>query len=84
MSAKAVVATIGVKIKHDLMLDTYRNYTARCLRILTENTAVAAGCYSGGEVGSYLTMEFEDIVSPKPQKEYKKGEIADKIRTKMR
>lgn len=84
MSARAIIATIGHKIKQDFEIEAYRNYTARCLRILTENTAVPAGYYSEGEQGSYLSVEFEDIINPKPQKEYVKGEIAEGIKAKFR
>ena len=84
MSARAVVATIGYKIKQDAEIEAYRNYTARCLRILTENTAVPAGYYSKGDVGAYLTLEYDDIINQKPVKEHKKGEIAEKIKAKMR
>lgn len=84
MSAKAIIATIGYKIKENLEAEAYRNYTARCLRILTENTAVPAGYYSNGKTGAYLSLEFDEIINPKPVKEHKKGEITEKIKQKMR
>lgn len=84
MGARAIIATIGYKIKQDFEAETYRSYIARCLRILTENTAVPAGYYSNGEAGSFFQMEYDDIVNVKPQKEHKKGEIADRIKAKMR
>lgn len=84
MSARAIIATIGYKIKENTEAELYRNYTARCLRILTENTAVPAVYYSEGEQGSYLSVEFDDIINPKPQKEYVKGEIAEGIKAKLR
>lgn len=84
MSARAIIATIGYQIKKDMETEAYRNYNARCLRILTENTAVPAGYYSSGDTGSYLTLEYEEIVNPKPKVEHKKGEIADKIKAKLR
>ena len=84
MSARAVISTIAYKIKQDAEIELYMNYTSRCLRVLTENTSVPAGYYSRGNAGSYLRVEFDDIINPKPQKEHKKGEIADKIKAKLR
>lgn len=84
IGARAVISTIGYKIKQDIETDAYRNYIARCLRILTENTSAPAGYCSGGKIGSYLQFDFDDIINPKPQKEHKKGEIADKIKSKLR
>lgn len=84
LSARAIIATIGYKMKRDAEIEAYRNYTARCLRILTENTAVPAGYYSNGETGSYLSLEYDQLINPKPVKEHKPGEIAEKIKQKMR
>lgn len=84
MSARAILATIGHQIKKDAEAEAYKNYVARCLRILTENTAVPADYYSDGEIGSYLSLEYEDIITPKPKVEHKPGEIAEKIKAKMR
>lgn len=84
MSARAVIATIGHKAKQDVEDEAYRNYISRCLRLLTENTAVPAGYYSNGEAGSYVPMEYYDIVHPKPVKEYKKGAVAEKIKARLR
>lgn len=84
INIKAIIATIGYKIKQDIENEMYRNYVARCLRILTENTAVPAGYYSRGEIGSYLEIEYEKLMNYKPKKEYKKGEIADKVKAKLR
>lgn len=84
MSARAIIATIGYKIKQEAELEAYRNYTSRCLRILTENTAVPAGYYSNGETGAYICLEYDELINPKPIKEHKPGEIAEKIKQKMR
>ena len=84
MSARAIIATLPQKIKQDAEDEAYRIYIARCLRILTENTAIPAGYYSNGEAGTFMQVEFDDIFNQKPIKEHKKGEIADKIRAKMR
>ena len=84
MSASAVIVALPHKIKQNADDEAYRTYVARCLRILTENTAVPSGYYSNGEIGSFLTAEFDEIINPKPVKEYQHGEIANKIKEKMR
>lgn len=84
LSIKGILATIVYKIKQDVEEESYKSYLARCLRILTENTSVPAGYYSGGEKGAYITIDFDDIIKPKPQQEYKPGAIAEKIKAKMR
>lgn len=50
---------------------------ARCVRLLTENSA-------GMVQGQYIKAEYEDLINPKPQKHYEKGEIANKIKAKLR
>ena len=50
---------------------------ARCARILTENTAAMVQ-------GQYIKAEYEDLINPKPQVNYEKGEIANKIKAKLR
>lgn len=60
MSAKAIMATIAYKIKEDAEEDLYKRYVARCLRIITENTAKLSG-------GNYMKAEYDDILHPKPQ-----------------
>lgn len=55
----------------------YRMYLAKCFRLITENTAKLCN-------GSYISVEFEDIINPKPRKEYKEGEAKEKIKNKLR
>ena len=50
---------------------------ARCVRVITENTA-------GMVQGAYISAEYEDIINPKPQITHEKGEIANKIKSKLR
>lgn len=60
MSAKAVNATIGYKIKQDFEMELRREYMAKCARICTENTAKLSG-------GSYIGLEYSEILHPKPK-----------------
>ena len=53
--------------------EVWRDYMARCAKIMTENTA-----------GRHLNVEYADIINPKPQEHYKEGEIKNKIKAKLR
>ena len=77
MSAKAILATLPYKIKRDNENEVYKNYVARNLRIIGENTARMSQ-------GGYMKVDYEDIINPKPQKQYKIGEATSKIRDKLR
>lgn len=58
MSARAVNATIGYKIKQEFEIELHREYIAKCARICTENTAKLSG-------GSYIGLEYSEIIHPK-------------------
>ena len=60
MSARAVNATIGYKIKQDFEMELHREYMAKCARICTENTAKLS-------CGSYIGLEYSEIIHPKPK-----------------
>ena len=51
------------------------NYALECLRMTTENTARDRG-------GRYIEFSFEDMISPKPQRNPE--EIVESIRSKFR
>lgn len=54
----------------------FKAYVTDCLRIMTENTAKMSG-------GSFITARFDDVMH-KEQKEFKRGEITEKIKSKFR
>lgn len=60
MGARAVNSTIGYKIKQDFETELHREYMAKCVRICTENTAKLSG-------GSYIGLEYSEIIHPKPK-----------------
>lgn len=70
--------TLSYKMRDDLEDLLWREYTARCLRILTENTAKRTNN------GQYLNIDYYDLINPKPEIKHKKGEIANKIKSKLR
>lgn len=59
MTARAILATISDIIKRQAEEESYKIYTAECLRIITENTAKMVG-------GSCVSVSFADIIDPKP------------------
>ena len=77
MNGKAIIATLPYKIKADVERELYQQYTARCLRIITENTAVLSQ-------GQYITVELDEILNPKPETEHVEGETSEKIKAKLR
>ena len=59
MTARAILATVSDIIKRQAEEESYKIYTAECLRIITENTAKIVG-------GSCVSVSFADIIDPKP------------------
>ena len=72
MSARGVINTLPEKIKADTEDEFYRNYIARCARLLTENTGKMA-------LGGYITTEYDDIIHPKNVAPAKAEEIIEDI-----
>lgn len=77
MNGKAIIATLPYKIKENVEKEFCQEYTARCLRLLTENTAILSQ-------GKYMTLELTEILNPKPEIIYIKGETSEKIKAKLR
>lgn len=77
MNTKAIISTLPYKIKSDVKTEIYRNYMAKNIRLLTENTAKLVR-------GEYISAEYSDIANPKPVIEHKKGEITAKIKSKFK
>lgn len=64
------------KIKYDTEKTLYRNYTARCLRMITESTA-------GMVNGKYMVAEYDDLINPKPEEKRSADEIINGIKKKI-
>lgn len=54
----------------------YNNYVTRCLRLIAENSAKLSG-------GSYIKMEYEDIIKPRKIETRTSEEIINDIRQKL-
>ena len=73
MSVRGILNTLPYLMKFDAEEDIYKSYIARCVRVVTENTArMARG-------GSYITKEYDDIVRPKTVSAEKAEEIIEDI-----
>ena len=79
MSVRAILYTLPYKIKEDIEECAYKQYVTRCLRVLTENTAII----SQGR-GKYIAKEYNDLINPKPEKKIKKGDAKNRICSKLR
>lgn len=77
MNGKAIISTLPYVLKADIEKEMYNQYTARCLRILTENTAMLSQ-------GHYVAVELDEILNPKPEIKHIEGETSEKIKTKLR
>ena len=77
MNGKAIISTLPYRINADIEKELYYQYTARCLRIITENTAMLSQ-------GQYITVELDEILNPKPEIEHVEGETSEKIKAKLR
>lgn len=64
------------KIKVDFENEVWRKYTARCLMLITENTA-------GMVNGKLISVEYEDIINPKPEEKRSADEIIKGIKNKI-
>lgn len=76
MSVRAILSTLPYKIKADAENELYRDYMARCARLITEHTA-------GIVHGKYISLEFKDIIHPKPEETRSSQEIIDGIKSKI-
>ena len=77
MNGKSIISTLPYRIKADIEKELYYQYTARCLRIITENTAILSQ-------GQYITVELDEILNPKPEIEHVEGETSEKIKAILR
>ena len=77
MNGKTIIATLPYKMKADIEREFYYQYTARCLRIITENTAMLSQ-------GNYVAIDLDEILNPKPEIKHIEGETSAKIKAKLR
>lgn len=76
MSVRAILTSLEYKIKSDVEAHAYRTYTARALKVLTENVANALG-------GKSMAITYEEFINPKPVDNRSAEEIIEDIKKKM-
>lgn len=64
-----------MKIKFDTEKEIYQVYVARCLRVLTENTAKIGG-------GNYIKKDYYELINPKPTDKRTAEEIVQDVSKK--
>ena len=64
------------KIKADHENEVWRKYMARNIRMICENTA-------GMVQGKFMSVEYEDIINPKPEEKRSADEIIGNIKDKL-
>lgn len=72
MRGKAMVAALPYAVRLEAEAALYREYTARCIRLIGENTAKACG-------GTYVTAEYTDLIARKRTDERTAEEIAEDV-----
>lgn len=77
MNGKAIISTLPYVLKSDIEKELYKQYTAKCLRIITENTAMLSQ-------GNYIAVELDEILNPKPAIKHIEGETSERIKAKLR
>lgn len=76
MSVRAILTSLEYKIKEEMEMHSYRRYTARALKVLTEDFANAFG-------GKSMAISYEEFINPKPADNRSAEEIIEDIKKKM-
>lgn len=76
MSVRAILVSLEYNIKADMEMYAYRTYTARALKVLTEDIANAFG-------GKSMAITYEEFINPKPADNRSAEEIIEDIKKKM-
>lgn len=72
LGVRAILFSLREKLRQMDEEEAWRIYCAKCLRMITENTANASG-------GTFMAQEFADILHPKPQDNRGVDEIAEDV-----
>ena len=68
--------SLPYKIKADAENEIWQKYIARSIRLITENTA-------GMVNGKLISVEYEDIINPKPEEKRSADEIINGLKNKI-
>lgn len=84
MSLKAILSTLEYKLKADYEEAVYRQYMATLLRLTTENYANAVNALSQGQIeASYITVDYSELINPKPVDNRSADDIISNIKNKI-
>ena len=84
MSAKAILSTLEYKLKADYEEALYRQYMATLSRFATENSANSVNALSQGQIEAcYLTVDYMDLINPKPVDNRSADEIISNVKSKI-
>lgn len=78
MSVRAILTTLPYKIKQEKECEFWKSYVAKGVKIISENTAVLCG-----KQGKYLSVDFDEIINPKPVETRTPEEIISQIKEKI-
>ena len=77
MNARAILSTLPERLKQQQEEKLYKSYIARIVRLSGEN--IAKTCQ-----GSYISVDFDDILDPKPVDNRSADEIINGIKDKIK
>lgn len=84
MSLKATLSTLEYKLKADHEEAVYRQYMTTLLRLTTQHSANCVGALSQGQIeASYITVDYSDLINPKPVDNRSADEIIGNIKQKI-
>jgi hypothetical protein len=84
MSLKAILSTLEYKIKADYEEAIHRQYMATLLRLATEHSANSVSVLSQGQIeASYITVDFSELINPKPVDDRSADDIISNIKNKI-
>lgn len=84
MSLKAILSTLEYKIKADCEEAVYKQYMATLLRLATEHSANSVSVLSQGQIeSSYITVDYSELINPKPVDNRSADDIISNIKNKI-
>ena len=84
MSLKAILSTLEYKIKADYEEAVYKQYMATLLRLTTEHSANSVNALSQGQIeASYITVDYSELINPKPVDNRSADEIIGNIKQRI-
>lgn len=77
MSGRGLIHTLPYKLKEITEQELFRDYVAKCVRLTAENTAKMVS-------GSYISVEYADLINPKPKQQLNSSDVITSMKNKLR